>query len=411
MSTILIIAIGSQGDVAPLVGAGVRLQLAGHDVSIAAYRRFAPLISKAGLTFRALAEPGDGAETADINVTKELAAFLAPSGMRAQGEALLETLLDVPADIVLLSPFAELAGHPLAEAKGIPSVGMRLQPLSATASYPPTFLGGWTAGSAGNRLAARGGAWAIDRVYGSVIAGFRRDLGLPRASATALRRRRTEANWPVLHGYSPTVAPRPKDWREGLDVVGHWWPPVEPHWRPPQVLTDFLAAGAAPVYVGLGSTMASPRRIEELAEIIPAALCKANVRGIVQSGWAGIEITGDDILTIDETPHEWLFPRMAAVAHHCGAGTTAAGLRAAVPTIALPGLGDQPFWARRLRDLGVSATTIPQRRLTEERLAQAIRVAVSDDTLGAECRRLAGAIATEDGAARVVDVVGSLVGA
>lgn len=155
---------------------------------------------------------------------KALAAFASPTGMRALGNDILAAVVDEPADIALLSPFAEMAGHPRAESKDIPAVGVRLQPLSATAQYPPAILGAWSAGATGNRAAARVGAWLIDRAYGRVVTDFRHELGLPRTTAHALRKQRTVAKWPVLQGYSPLVAPRPPDWRPGLEVTGYWWP-------------------------------------------------------------------------------------------------------------------------------------------------------------------------------------------
>jgi sterol 3beta-glucosyltransferase len=411
MSTIAIVAIGSRGDVAPLTGLGVRLQDAGHDVVIAAFTPFAELITNSGLRFHEIADGIDiDGDLDDLDPAKGIAAFLAPNGMRELGNAVLSTLRDEPADILLLSPFSELAGHPLAEAKGIPSVGVRLQPLSATAAHPPAVLGGWSAGAAGNRLASDAGAWALDRLYGRIIAGFRRDLGLPKTSARMLRRQRTQAQWPVLHGYSPTIVARPADWRAGLDVVGYWWPAgPSADWRPPAELTDFLGAGPAPVFVGFGSTMVAARDAERLSEEIRDGLRRAGVRGIVQAGWACLGVSDDDVLTIGEIPHDWLFPRMAAVAHHCGAGTVAAGLRAGVPTIAIPGLGDQPFWARHLYELGASTAPIPQRRLNAERLAEAVNTATTDHQIRDTARELADRIAGEDGAARVVATVESLI--
>lgn len=411
MSTIAILAIGSRGDVAPLTELGVRLRDTGHDVVVAAFTPFAELITNSGLRFHEIPDGVDiDGDLDDLNPAKGIAAFLAPNGMRELGNAVLATLRDEPADVLLLSPFAELAGHPLAEAKGIPSVGVRLQPLSATAAHPPAVLGGWSAGAAGNRLASDAGAWALDRLYGRVIAGFRRDLGLPKVSARMLRRQRTQAQWPVLHGYSPTIVARPADWRAGLDVVGYWWPAgPSADWRPPAELADFLDAGPAPVFVGFGSTMVSPRDADRLSLAIRDGLRRTGVRGIVQAGWAHLGVTDDDVLTIGEIPHEWLFPRMAAVAHHCGAGTVAAGLRAGVPTIAIPGLGDQPFWARHLYELGASTAPIPQRRLTAERLADAINTAVTDGGIRDTAQQLAVRIAGEDGAARVVAAVESLV--
>ncbi|WP_078314689.1 glycosyltransferase [Mycobacterium sp. D16Q16] len=408
MARVVIAAIGSQGDVAPLTGVGTRLRQAGHHVTLAAYERFSSLISNCGLDFRGIAGPATPSENADVNITKELTEFLAPRGMRSLGTALLNAIHDVPADILLLSPFSELAGHPLAEAKGIPSIGVRLQPWSATAEFPPATLGAWSAGTAGNRLASHAGAWLVDRLYGGVVSGFRRDLGLPKASTGQLRRRRSESEWTVLHGFSPNIVPRPSDWRSGLKVAGYWWPEADPQWQPSPVLVDFLAAGDPPVFIGFGSTMTSAAHAVRLSELVREVLRRVGMRGIVQTGWAGINADDDGLLTVGELPHSWLFPRTSAVVHHCGAGTTAAGLRAGVPTVAVPGLGDQPFWAQRLRDLGLSAGTIPQRALTIERLADAIRAASIDQELTRRSRRVADLIAAEDGAADVVMTVDQL---
>lgn len=408
MARVVIAAVGSHGDVAPLTGVGVRLCQAGHHVTFAAYDRFASLFSNCGLDFRGISEPGAPSDEADVDVTRGLAEFLAPRGMRSLGNALLTAIHDLPADILLLSPFSELAGHPLAEAKGIPSMGIRMQPFSATRDFPPATLGSWSAGATCNRLASDAGAWLVDHLYGGVVAGLRRDLDLPKMSGGKLRRTRSDAQWTVLHGFSPHIVPRPSDWRAGLEVAGYWWPAIDPQWRPDATIGNFLAAGAPPVFVGFGSTMTSAAQAQRISELVRNALHLAGVRGIVQSGWAGIDVAGDGILMVDEVPHNWLFPRLAAVVHHCGAGTTAAGLRAGVPAVAAPGLGDQPFWARRLRDLGLSADTIGQRAMTAERLANAIRIAVTDQELRDRSRRFADILAAEDGAAHVVSTVDRL---
>jgi UDP:flavonoid glycosyltransferase YjiC (YdhE family) len=159
----------------------------------------------------------------------------------------------------------------------------------------------------------------------------------------------------------------------------------------------------------LGSTVVTAERAQQLAEIVSEALRQVGVRGIVQSGWAGLEATGDDILTIGDTPHEWLFPQMAAAAHHCGAGTTAAALRAGIPSIALPGAaGDQPFWGRRLHTLGAAATPLPQRHLTAQRLADTIRTTLAIADLRNATRGLASRIAGEGGTPAAVTAIEGL---
>lgn len=410
MSTVAIAAVGSRGDVAPLAGLGAALQQAGHRVVIAAYTPFADLITEAGCEFRELpADFAPGTDHADATSREAFAAIFAPRGQRHTGQLVVNALRDVPADILLLAPLAELAGHPLAEARGIPSVGVRMQPLSPTADHPPSLLGAWSLGGTGNRMVAACAASTIDRVYGGVVAHFRRELGLPKVSARVLRRRRATANWPILHGYSHSVLPRPTDWRPGLKVTGYWWPPTPPGWQPPPQLADFLDAGPAPVFIGLGSTVVTAERAEQLAEIISTALRQAGVRGVVQAGWAGLDVTGENVLTVGDVPHEWLFPQMSAIAHHCGAGTAAAALRAGIPSIALPGpVGDQPFWARRLHTLGAATTPLPQRALTTQRLAESICTTLDVTDLRQSAQRLADRLADEDGATAAVRTIEGL---
>ena len=133
-------------------------------------------------------------------------------------------------------------------------------------------------------------------------------------------------------------------------------------------------AGEPPVYVGLGSmTVRDP---EELGRLLVAAIKLAGVRGVIGSGWAGIAVETDDIIAIGDVPHSWLFRHMAAVVHHGGAGTTAAGFRAGAPTVICPFFGDQPGWGERSLALGVGALPIPRKRLTPKSLAASMTKAV-----------------------------------
>lgn len=408
MARIVIAAFGTRGDVAPLTGIGCRLQQAGHEVVVTAPSMFSDLITGCGL--RSL--PHD----VDLNTNTDLAnvrhpqllalKLLSPNGMHTSGKALLTALRDEPADILLLSPLVELVGHPLAEARGIPSIGVRLQPLSTTANHPPSLLGAWSAGPRINQAAGRLATATIDRLYAKTVAAFRDQLGLPSIPARALQRQRTAQQWPVLHGFSPAVVPRPTDWRPGLEVVGYWWPPRPLDWQPPAELVTFLDSGTPPVFLSFGSLLMATDESARLSELVPRALRMVGVRGVIQTGWAGLNTTSDDVLTIGDAPHDWLFERVAGVVHACGAGTTGAGLRAGVPAIGIPAPGgDQPFWARRLRDLHVSPATLSRRKLTAERLAAAIDAALTDPTYRTNAKQLAEQIANDDGAGQAVAAV------
>jgi sterol 3beta-glucosyltransferase len=210
---------------------------------------------------------------------------------------------------------------------------------------------------------------------------------------------------PVLHGHSEAVLPRPDDWPQTAHVTGYWFLDVDVDWTPPAELAAFLGADPPPVYVGFGSM--SGRDPERLARTVVEALQIAGLRGIIATGWGGLE-AGDlpeTIFAIDEAPHAWLFPRMAAVVHHGGAGTTAAGLRAGKPTIVVPFFADQPFWGSRVHGIGAGPKPIPRRRLTAQSLAAAMREATGSQDMIAAASQIGERIRSEDGVANAVSLI------
>ncbi|MFD2691211.1 glycosyltransferase [Streptomyces phyllanthi] len=402
---ILIAAAGSRGDVDPYTGLGAELHRSGYDVAIATTDAFAPLVRKAGLEFRSLpaARPrADGGLAGRRELMRVAAAFATELGQGFADAAARG------ADLLLLSATTAPLGWHITEATGIPSLGVHLQPTAPTGDFPPVVMGTRSLGRLGNRTAGRFALRMADRVYGQAVSDLRRRLDLPAVSAPAMRRRQEQAHWPVLYGFSTALVPRPSDWRPGLDVVGTWWPHLHPAERLPAELEDFLRAGPRPVFIGFGSMAAGEG--ERLGEIAVGALRRAGLRGVLQSGSAGLAADGDDVLTIGDVPHELLFPRLAAVVHHAGAGTTAAALRAGVPAVAVPVTADQPFWAARLAALGAAPDPIPFTSLTAERLADALGQVVRRQTYARAAATAARHMATEDGAGRALRAVQHMTG-
>ena len=405
MAHVLIATYGSRGDTMPLARLGLRLQRAGHGVTITTNTELAAETAALGLDARAV--DIDLGEPSGEPSLRDAMALVKPAGIRQLSRTLLGAVEDVPADVMLMTPFAEPAGQALAEARGVPGIPRRLQPVSATCPFPPSLLAARSAGGALNLTAGRAAERAVDTLYNGVVADLRRDLGLPRRSARRLRRDRAAARRPILGGWSPAVLPRPADWRAGLDVTGYWWSPEPEGWAPPGELEAFLAAGPPPVLIGLGSLMVPAAERDRLSVVLDDALRRAGVRGIVQSGGAGLRVPDRaDVLNIGAVPYSWLFPRVAAVVHSCGAGTTGSALRAGVPTVPLPSPGtDQFFWANRLHALGAATAPIPRTKVTVSALADAIRAAVDDAAYRAAARALSSAIAAEDGASAVLEAV------
>jgi sterol 3beta-glucosyltransferase len=242
-----------------------------------------------------------------------------------------------------------------------------------------------------------------------MINEFRREeLGLPPRGRFASEERLPDGrSIPILHAYSPAVVPIPPDWPPHVTATGYWFIDADPAWQPQGDLAAFLDAGPPPVYIGFGSMVTRDPAAKTALAV--EALRLSGQRGVIAAGWAGLRTAKlpDTIHLLGQAPHDWLFPRMSAVVHHGGAGTTAAGLRAGRPTVIAPFFGDQPFWGRRVQALGVGPAPLPQKRLTAEALAAAIRAVVSDDGTRTRAAALGERIRAEDGVERTVEWIRS----
>ncbi len=411
----LIVTSGSMGDVAPYTGLGVRLRDAGHEVTVATHAPFAGAFAAAGLPFlpipgdlreilpQAHGQDGRGSGTGPRALVRLLR--IARPLIAELGDGIVAAVERARPEAILLSTVVAPLGYQVAEAAGVPWAGVFLQPIAPTREFGSVLLGGRSAGGPANRAITGAATWASQALYAGPVRALRRRLGLPHEPIRSLRRWQDGGRYPTFHGFSTAVVPRPADWRPQLEVVGYWWPAPQPAWEPPAELADFLSAGPPPVFIGFGSM--GPGQGARLSGPVLDAVRRARVRAVVQAGWAGLHVSSDDVLTIGEAPHDRLFPRMAAVVHHCGAGTTAAGLRAGVPAVPVPVLADQPFWADRLHRLGAAAAPVPLHRLTAERLAAGLRE-VTAPHRAARARALSARLGREDGAARVIEWLAGL---
>jgi sterol 3beta-glucosyltransferase len=409
---VLIVAVGSRGDVAPFTGLGTALQAAGHSVTIAGYEMFAGLVTGCGLEFRAL--PGD---PRILEAARWQRGGTGPLGavrlVRLIADHMREIHIGIlaaarqDADVLLLTGLSTIGGYHIAEGLGLPSMGLALQPVYPTGEFPPSIVAARSLGRLGNRAAGQ----ALVVLGAPALAGpvreLRAELGLPRlGTREAVFGQQDTEHWPGFCGFSPAVVPRPADWRPGLEVVGYWWPERPAGWSPPADLENFLNAGSPPVFIGFGSM--TPAGADRVSGLVAAAGRQAEVRLVIQAGQATLAKAGpasDDAIVIGEVPHDWLFPRMAAVVHHAGAGTAAAGLRAGVPAVSVPMIGDQPFWAARLAALGTGPRPIRYRRLSVQVLAAAIRDAITRPSYRAQAQAMASRLAIEDGTAPVVNAL------
>ena len=414
---ISIVASGSRGDVQPYIALGRGLKDAGFDVRLLTSDDFATLVTGAGLEFcstgtsiEALLQSEEWrATTASGNFLKILARMQQEVKQRAQDLAVTMPPLLEGTNLIVAGMSGMGGTFSIAEKLRIPLIQAYVLPLTPTREFPgpltPTLpLGQWL-----NPLSfhvARQLIWQSVRVADVAV---RKNLSMPKASFWGPFQQLKRQQTPVLYGFSHHVLPRPKDWSEQHYVTGYWFLDDEADWMPEAELTRFLQNGAPPVYVGFGSM--GSRNPEEVAEIALEALSLSGQRGVLASGWGGMRSSNlpENVYMLSSVPHSWLFPQMSAIVHHGGAGTTAASLRAGVPSLIVPFMGDQPFWGHRVSQLGVGTQPIPRRKLTAKRLADVIKQAVSDKAMQQRAAILGEKIQAEDGSGEAAAIIQRLI--
>jgi sterol 3beta-glucosyltransferase len=195
-----------------------------------------------------------------------------------------------------------------------------------------------------------------------------------------------------------------------VHITGYWFQDNLDEWHPSAELEAFLEKGERPIYVGFGSM--AGRQPEHFAGIVLEALAQTGQRGVLATGWGGMNVMNipKNVFVLDSAPHGWLFPRMSVVVHHGGAGTTAEGLRAGVPSVIVPFIVDQLFWGKRVRELGAGPEPIKAKRLTPDNLAEAIHRVTTDPMMRQRADEIGITIRTEDGTGNAVNIVKQYLG-
>jgi sterol 3beta-glucosyltransferase len=411
---VTIIAAGSRGDVQPYVAMGYGLKEAGHSVHVLASQDFRELITAHGLRFfdmggsiESVAQGMEGLLEGG-NFLKILST-MGPAAQRLVSQAAVSGLLACEGSNLIIAGLGGLfVGLALSEKLNIPFVPAYLYPFTPTREFPTVLLPSpqmrlpaWA-----NRLSHRMGQQMMWQTFRAADKKARRQvLGIEPMSFWGPFASLEQDNRTILCGYSKHVIPIPKDWGNTIHVTGYWFLEPSTGWEPPADLVWFLKFGPPPIYIGFGSMV--NRKPEETTDLVLQALARTGQRGVLSSGWGGLkkEDLPETVFMIGSVPHSWLFPQMAAVVHHGGVGTTAAGLRAGIPAIVTPYFGDQPFWGQRVYELGVGPKPIPRQRITVDRLAESIRCAVSNTAMREKAARLGELIRAEKGIARAIEVI------
>jgi UDP:flavonoid glycosyltransferase YjiC (YdhE family) len=411
---ILISTLGSRGDIQPYLALAVGLQQSEHRVTLATSHNFTEWIRSYGVDvhptrFSAqefMQKPETQATLKSGNPVRQ---FRMMREVMSQSVAAMDDMWQAAQDADFVLQSGTGSGALEAASKlGIPAAFSYVIPFAPTRAFPSFFLGKqFSLGAGYNYLThtlMHGVLWS--GMGGPMMNRWRKKLGLPPWRSYAEQRAYARRlGVPSLYGFSPHVIPKPADWDEHQHVTGYWLLDALPDWQPPADLSRFLESGPPPVYAGFGSINVGDS--ESKTRLVLRALELSGQRGVLLTGWGGLIRlpASSNVLFVDNVAHAWLFPRMAAVMHHGGAGTTGAGLRAGVPSIITPLAGDQVAWADTVMKLGVGPRAPGINRLTAEKLANAIHTAVSDSAMRARAAALGEKIRAENGVARAVEII------
>ncbi|KAG6404699.1 hypothetical protein SASPL_136952 [Salvia splendens] len=434
---IVMLIVGTRGDVQPFVAIGKRLQADGHRVRLATHSNFKDFVLTSGLEFYPLG--GDPKVLAAYMVKNKGFLPSGPSEIHIQRSQIKEIIFslhqacqapdpdtDIPfkANAIIANPPAyvddasdtmilishntferhiylikcrtSFSGHThVSEALDVPLHIIFTMPWTPTSEFPHPL-------SRVKQPVAYKLSYQI--VDGLIWLGIRDMINEFRKKELKLRpvtylsnSHSSPPDIPYAYIWSPHLVPKPKDWGPKIDVVGFCFLDLASNYIPPDSLVNWLNDGKKPIYIGFGSLPVEEP--EKMTQIIVRALEITEQRGIINKGWGGLgnlAETKDFVYLLDNCPHDWLFTRCAAVVHHGGAGTTAAGLKAACPTTVIPFFGDQPFWGEQVHAKGVGREPIPVNQFTLDKLVSAIRFML-DPEVKRQAEELARAMEHEDG--------------
>ncbi|MDO5499392.1 MAG: glycosyltransferase [Propionibacteriaceae bacterium] len=398
---------GSRGDVQPMIELGKGLLAAGHDnVAVAAWLDFEPMITKAGLQFEPyhlgqeqLLAAGQvqrwiKATDSETRATRLQGAFLA-----SVAPVIAQDLLRMvqPGDVTIngllaADPMATLAQH-----RGATAISALFCPLLPTRSATSFMAPAIPKDSLINKIWSTF-AMMVYAGYGDPVAQrVRAELGLKKRTRRDYLRALTRT--PTLLAVSPAVAPPAPDWPKTQVQTGWWARRTPADYQPPAELADFLAAGDPPVYLSFGSMSVAAADPAAEARLAVEALTDAGCRGLLDRGLLNHDLGDlpDTVLAISDVPHDWLFPRCAAVVHHGGSGTTGAAMGAGVPALVVPHIGDQMYFARRTHALGCGPAPIRRHELAVTNLSGSIRAMLTNDVMRQRATRLGHNVHAEDG--------------
>lgn len=370
---ILISTIGSRGEVQPALALALELRGLGHQATLCVPPNFKEWVESHAVQCVPI-----GPDVRKISVASAQSKRRRPS-MAAMRQMVRDSVVEQfkvtveaaqDCDLILTAGDIQHAGKSIAEALKIPHVHATYCPvtLRSPRHTPPNL--GWLVRSQTLPGWVRRALWKLsdaqwNSIYREPLNEQRAALGLAPVES-APRYVANEHSWVAA---DPLLAPAGEYEGQKVFQTGAWM--LRDERALPEELEAFLAAGDPPIYFGFGSM----RRKDELNRMLIEAARAVGRRAIVSIGWGGFGLSTNDsdAIAIDDVNHSVLFPRVAAVVHHGGAGTTTSAARAGRPQVVVPHLYDQFYWAHRVERLGFGVDVGKVTHLRIERLVAALR--------------------------------------
>ncbi len=400
---VAISSIGTRGEVQPILARALELQSLGHSAVLCVapnFKRwvesFAVACVPLGLDVEQFTRKRAGTKRkpSRAEMRKVVPDFVRES-FKVLGDAARGC------DLIVVGGGVQAAGRSIAESLKLPYVYATYCPVTLPSpQHAPPMIRSQSLPRFVNRLLWRSMGWLGNRVFRDTLNEERAKLGLSPVPDVQ-RHVSTEHPW-----VAADAVLAPADSASGMQVTqtGAWFlaDPTEL----PDDLERFLDDGEAPIYFGFGSMVASP----ETARMFIEAARTLGRRAIILQGWAKLSTIDakDDCISIGDVNHAKLFPRVAAIVHHGGAGTTTAAARAGKPQVVVPFLYDQYYWSHRVQQLGIGASGPTAKKLTAAALVHALRECLKPEKVAA-AQAIAGRIqlrGARGAAERLVDAFG-----
>ncbi|MBC7888485.1 MAG: glycosyltransferase family 1 protein [Ferruginibacter sp.] len=419
---IAITTVGTRGDLQPFIALGLGLQQAGYEVVLISSKNEESFVKSYGLDFFALnvdiQKLMEGDDVKEMSKgSNPLKFFISHlKGSKKLKQLMVATQQEIwngciSADIIIYHPGMPI-GFFIAKELGKISIAANPFPIISTKDYPSIlFYTGPRLGRIYNLITH----FIFEKLFWTLSKPalkqfWNKTIQSKMNFSVAPLRQQINSGMPVINGYSKLLFHQPKEWPNNIHTTGSWLIEKEPYYTAPPDLVDFIAAGKTPVYIGFGS-MKDIDSFKATFAIIVEALQITRQKAVLALGWNNLnyhEPVPKNIFLIESVAHSWLFPKMAVVIHHGGAGTTAAGLTAGKPTIIIPHNADQPAWGKRVFELGVGSKPIKKSNLSAVKLATAILYALTPSVIE-KAAELGQQLRKENGVGTAVAIINEYV--